>query len=130
VLSGVELVFSTSVKQTAFITHHPVNPLVIDPVMSFQSQTSPDASGTIGSAVLDHVGNGLFDDNVIAARRRLSQVCPSGWSISYGQLAANHRKGSTRLVGLFDYFKLLLWIPAPATLNECHHFHPSRRYFI
>ena len=68
-LSGVNGLCAMPIQQPAFDTHHPVNPLVVDTVMPFQSQASPDAAVAVSGAVLDHIGNGLLDDSVIAARR-------------------------------------------------------------
>ena len=87
-LSGMNRPLAMPVQQPTFITHHPVDPLVVDSVVPFQSQASPDAAITIGGAVLDHICNGLFDNDVIAARWRLSQVCPFRRAISLGQYMA------------------------------------------
>lgn len=69
VFSGVDRLFAMTIQQPAFVTHHPVNPLVVDPAVPFQPQASPDAAVAVGGAVLDHIGNGLIDDSVIIARR-------------------------------------------------------------
>ena len=69
VFSGVDRLFAMTLQQPAFVTHHPVNPLVVDPAVPFQPQASPDAAVAVGGAVLDHIGNGLIDDSVIIARR-------------------------------------------------------------
>ena len=37
----------------AFITHNPVNPLVLDPLVPFQTQAGPDTEVTVGGTVLD-----------------------------------------------------------------------------
>jgi hypothetical protein len=42
---------------------------VVDPVMAFQPQASPDTAVAVGGAFLHHTGNGLLDDSVIAAKR-------------------------------------------------------------
>ena len=82
-------------KQPTLITHHPVNPFVVDPVMPVQSQASPDTAAAVSGAILDHIGNGLLDDDFIAARGRLSQDVSFGRAISHGQhMAARHAKGT------------------------------------
>ena len=58
-----------AVQKSTFITHYPVNQLVVDAVICFQLQTLPDAAVNIVDEIFYHVGNDLFDDNVIAARR-------------------------------------------------------------
>ena len=67
-LSGVNGLFAMSVHKLAFITHDPVNPLVVDLVMPLQSQASPGKAVAIGGSIRDHDGNGLLDYIVIAAR--------------------------------------------------------------
>jgi hypothetical protein len=67
-------------QQPASIAHHPVNPFVATPVMPFQSQVILGEAVITGSAVLDHVGNGLLDDEVVATWWRLSQVALFGVS--------------------------------------------------
>jgi hypothetical protein len=74
--SDVEGLFALQVQQPAFVTHYPVNPIVVDPVMSFQSQASPDADVTLGGTVLDFIGYCLLHNSVIAALGELFQVCP------------------------------------------------------
>ena len=56
-----------AVQKPTFVTHHPVNPFVVDTVMPFQSQASPDTAVAVSGAVLEHIGNGLLDDSVITA---------------------------------------------------------------
>jgi hypothetical protein len=67
VISGVDRLFSMAVQKPTFVTHHPVNPFVVDTVMPFQSQASPDTAVAVSGAVLEHIGNGLLDDSVITA---------------------------------------------------------------
>ena len=55
------------VQQSTFIAHYLTNPLVVDTVMTIQSQTSQDSEIPVSGAVLDHIGNGLIDDDVITA---------------------------------------------------------------
>ncbi len=73
VLPGVHWLVALPKQQQAFVAHHAIDPLVINP-LPINSQPSPYAPVAISGSVLDHARNGLLGCVVVGQGWRLSAI--------------------------------------------------------
>jgi hypothetical protein len=87
VLPGVHWLVALPEQQQAFVAHHAIDPLVINP-MPINSQPSPYPPVAISGSVFDHARNGLLECVVVGQGWRLSAIGPVRRAVFLGRQVA------------------------------------------